>query len=497
MDKGDGVGGAPPLRILIVAAEIFPLAKTGGLADVVSALPKALASLGTDVRLLMPAYPSALDQLAAPAPSVDLGTVLGETVRLVPGRVPDSGLAVWLVDCPPLFRRVGTPYGDSWGNDWSDNARRFALLCHAAGRLALGQAGLVWQPDIVHCHDWHTGLVPLLLHHAVPSRPRTIFTIHNAAFPGKFSFDAMRGLDVPETSFGLDGAEFYGNFSFLKAGIRYADKISTVSPTYAREICTPEYGCGFDGLLRARKQDLVGIMNGIDAERWDPARDPCLRRPYTTADRTGKAACKEALQRELGLAPEADAPLAIFVSRITGQKMADIMLHRLPGVMADKPRLQFALMGQGERHLEAGFRDLAARFPGRAAVHIGYSEEMAHRFHAGGDILLHGSRFEPCGLAQLYAMRYGTVPLVRRVGGLADSVVDAEAGESHGNGFVFDEPSGDAFCSALDRCVSAYEARTPRWHGLQRNGMAADFSWNGSARRYTHLYRETAPRHAA
>jgi starch synthase len=478
----------PQLRVLVVAAEIFPLAKTGGLADVVSALPVALAALGIDVRLMMPAFPSAKDALASVSRPHALGSISSAGVELIEGRTPDSGLPVYLVDCDELYARKGTPYGDEDGIDWADNARRFATLCHAATRVGLGEAGIAWRPDVVHCHDWHTGLVPLLIHFAMPPKPRTVFTIHNAAFPGRFPFAAMRGLGVAAQAFGIDGAEFYGDFSFLKAGIRYADKISTVSPTYAREICTPEFGCGFDGLLRARSADLVGIMNGIDASLWNPASDPHLAQRYSRADCGGKAACKADLQREFGLEQDADAPLAIFVSRITSQKMADVLLHRLPGVLQRKPRLQFALQGRGDRPLESGFRALAERFPGRAGVRIDYSENLAHRLHGGGDLLLHGSRFEPCGLAQLYAMRYGTVPLVRRVGGLADSVIDNDAGDPSANGFVFDAPDGDAMVRALDRCVDAYEAKPGRWQRLQQNAMSADFSWTRSAGKYARLY---------
>ena len=488
---------SPRLRVLVVAAEIFPLAKTGGLADVVSALPVALSHLNLDVRLIMPAYPSAMIAATGAARAATLGNVCGADVRLIEGRIPDSGMPVYLVDCPELFARNGTPYGDEDGNDWPDNPRRFAVLCHVAARLGLGQAGFDWRPDVVHCHDWHTGLVPMMIHFATSPKPRTVFTIHNAAFPGKFSFDAMAGLDVPAAAFGIDGAEFYGDFSFLKAGIRYADKISTVSPTYAREICTPEFGCGFDGLLRARSADLVGIMNGIDASLWNPASDPHLAQRYSRADCGGKAACKADLQREFGLKRDPDAPLAIFVSRITSQKMADVMLHKLPEVLQRKPRLQFALLGRGDRPLESGFRAMADQFPGRATVRIEYSENLAHRLHGGGDILLHGSRFEPCGLAQLYAMRYGTVPLVRRVGGLADSVIDNEAGEQAANGFVFDSPDGDAMVRALDRCVDAYEGKRARWQRLQHNAMSADFSWARSAGKYARLYVDGNPRRAA
>jgi starch synthase len=478
-----------PLKILVVAAEIYPLAKTGGLADVVAALAKSLAELDADIRLLMPAYPSARAQLRAPRLETGLGPVAGSAApSLIAGRMPDTDLPVWLVECPELFSRSGSPYADEHGLDWPDNARRFAALCDAAVRIARGQAGVDWRPEVVHCHDWHAGLVPMWLHFAPPPRPRTVFTIHNAAFAGKFSFDAVRGLGVPPEALGMDGAEFYGDFSFLKAGIRYADRITTVSPTYAREICTPEFGCGLDGLLRARASDLVGIMNGIDSELWNPATDQHLAQRYARADCGGKDACKAELQRSLGLHVDADAPLAIFVSRITHQKMADVLLHRLPELMRRAPRMQFALLGRGDRDLEAGFRQMQAGFRGRAAVRIDYTEPMAHQLHAGGDLLLHGSRFEPCGLVQLYAMRYGTLPVVRRVGGLADSVTDADAAHQAPTGFVFDEPSGGALMSAVERGVATYQSDPARWRALQHNAMSADYGWSGPARDYAALF---------
>ncbi len=482
-------------KVLIVAAEAYPLAKTGGLADVVSALPQALARFDTDVRLLLPAYPSALDQLEAPRTVADLGTIAGAPVSLVAGRT-STGMPVYLVVSAPLYQRGGTPYSDDNGIDWPDNARRFGVLSHAAARVGLGNAGLDWQPDVVHCHDWHAGLTPLLIGFAPHPRPRTVFTIHNAAFAGKFGFDVLGGLDIPTAAMGVDGAEFYGSFSYLKAGIRYADKITTVSPTYAREICTPEFGCGFDGLLRARAGDLVGIMNGIDQELWNPASDVHLAQRYSRADCGGKDACKAQLQAELGLKVDANAPLAVFISRITPQKMADVVLDALPEMMGATPNLQFALLGRGDRDLEAGFQRAAQAYPGRASVRIDYSEQMAHRLHGGGDILVHGSRFEPCGLTQLYAMRYGTLPLVRRVGGLADSVADADAHDdtARGTGYVFDEASRGGLLGALRRCVATYQSSTQRWRQLQHNAMASDFSWRGSAQKYLGLYAsEAAP----
>jgi starch synthase len=477
-------------RVIFAASEIFPLVKTGGLADVCSSLPRALADRGCDIRLLMPAYPQAVDQLAAPRLLVELGTVMGHAdVRVLVGRMPDSGLPVWLVDAP-VFRRRGGPYLDDAGCEWPDNPQRFALFCHVAARLARDGGQLAaWQPDVVHCHDWHTGLVPLLL--AGHDAPRTVFTIHNAAFQGNVPLQAADALHLPAAALGMDGAEFHGQLSLLKAGIRYADRVTTVSPTYARELLGPVHGCGMDGLLRHRADVFSGILNGIDTMLWNPQHNRHLPRSFSAAAPAGKADCKLALQAELGLAISPERPLAIMLSRLTHQKMADTVLQQLPAMLAADPRLQFALHGRGEREYEDGFMALAADWPERVAVRIGYDEPTAHRLHAGADLLLHGSRFEPCGLVQMYAMRYGTVPVVSRVGGLADTVTDPQ-GRTDGTGFVFDGDDGAALRDAVDRALRAFHAEGPAWSRLRRNAMQRDFSWNASARRYAALYGDTA-----
>ena len=471
------------MRVLLVSAEIFPLAKTGGLADVCAALPRALHSLGADVRLLLPGYESALDGVRSPRVAADLGSVLGVApVRLLEGELPDSGLPIWLLDCPSLYRRPGTPYQDAQGADWPDNALRFGVFCHAAARIALGEFPLDWQPQVLHCHDWHTGLAPYLVARASGTRPCTVFTIHNAAFQGCFPLDASERLGLPADVLGVDGMEFYGKLSFLKAAIRYADRLTTVSRSYARELLTPEFGCGLEGLIAARAADFIGILNGIDTELWNPATDSFIARRYTAEDLDGKAACKAELQGLSGMTDDASAPLVAFASRLTTQKMADVALERLPNMLAQHPRMQFVLLGSGEHALEAGFADLARQFHGRLGVHIGYSEAEEHRLHAGADILLHGSRFEPCGLAQMYAMRYGTLPVVRRIGGLADTVTDRE------NGFVFDDASAQAMEKALERSLESYEAQPESWRSLQRHAMKADFAWERPALEYLGVY---------
>ena len=486
------------LQLLFVASEIYPLAKTGGLADVCGSLPQELARLGVDVHLMLPGYPEALDRVSGVHGEVDLGEVLpGLHARLVQGRMPGSGLPVWLVDCPRLYRREGTLYQDPEGRDWDDNALRFALLNHVAARVAAGRTALDWKADIVHANDWHTGMVPLLLAAYGGDRPRSIFTIHNMAFQGLFPLDDARGLGLPEKVLGTDYAEFYGKLSFLKAGIASADMVTTVSPTYAREICTPEYGFGMEGLLQERSGHLLGILNGIDTRIWDPSTDEFLTRHYSSTNLAGKAACKADLQRHLGLQVDREAPLAVSLSRLTHQKMADVLLECLPAMLSRHPRLQVAVHGCGEHAMEEGLASLACAFPGRLSVRLGYQEELEHRMHAGADILLHGSRFEPCGLAQMYAMHYGTIPVVRHVGGLADSVIDAGEPPQRAigsTGFAFDQPSGDAMLSALDRCLDMYHAWPKIWSGMRRLAMAGDFSWARSAREYVKLYVALAPR---
>lgn len=483
-----------PLRMLFVASEIYPLAKTGGLADVCASLPPQLARQGIDIRLLMPGYTGAMKQIFAPQVVADLGEVLpGAPVRLVAGWTPDSGLPIWLIDCPSLFQRPGTVYQDPDGRDWEDNALRFGVLSHVAARLGMGRAGLGWRPDIVHAHDWHTGLVPLLLAQETSAqRPRTVFTIHNAAFQGCFPLESAEQLGLPAAALGSDGIEFYGRVSFLKAGALYADKVTTVSPTYAREIRTPEYGYGLEGVYQSRGRDLTGIMNGIDSTLWDPATDPYLPRTYSPDNMEGKRVCKASLQHHAGLYIDSRAPLVAFVSRLTQQKMADTVLEQLPLILERDPRVQFVLHGRGEHDFEEGFRRLAGQYPGRLAVNIGYEESFAHRLQAGADILLHGSRFEPCGLTQLYAMRYGTIPVVSLVGGLADSVVDAALSDA--TGFVFEEASGASMHDALRRSFELYYCGSlENWNAIQARAMNKDFSWTRSAAKYLQLYAELVP----
>lgn len=477
------------MRVLFTSSEIYPLAKTGGLADVSAALPLALAEIGIDVRLLMPGYPQALGAAANKSIAAELPK---ERARVIAARTPDSGLPIWLLDSPALFDRPGGLYCNENGHDWPDNAQRFALLSHAAVALARGELIPSWQADVVHANDWHTGLIPLLLANGpTQARPASLFTIHNLAYQGFSPSSQFSELGIPPESY--DGVEFYGGLSLLKAGIRHADRITTVSPSYASEILTPEGGWGLDGLLRARARDLTGVLNGVDYRLWEPTRDPHLAASFSWTNLSGKDACKAALQYELGLNTAPDFPLIIYLSRVTEQKMADVVLEALPALM--ERDVQFALLGEGDPSLEASFTDAGQRWPGRIAIRVGYEEPLAHRYQAGADILLHPSRFEPCGLAQLYAFRYGTLPIVRNVGGLADTVVDADADSIRlgtASGFIFGESTAASMLAAVDRALSLYQ-QPGAWRNVQRHVMTLDFGWQKSAEQYAALYCELAP----
>lgn len=482
------------MRVLFVSSEVHPLAKTGGLADVSEALPKALRAHDIDVRLLMPAYPQAKGRLMAQGKPITLKNVLGfDDVALIPGLLPGSELPIWLIDCPRLYDRPGRLYCDPDGKEWHDNALRYALLSHVAARVARAQAPLSWRPDIVHANDWHTGIVPALLSADAASRPAVVFTIHNMAYQGNFPASCLDFIGLSPHLYHPEGVEFHHRVSFLKAGVRYADRITTVSPTYAAEILDPEFGHGLEGVARLRQGDLIGILNGADYSLWDPVNDRHLIERYDRHDISGKKACKAALLKELTLPATSNAPLIAFNSRLAEQKMADVVLEVVPAIVAAGG--QFALLGEGERRFETAFVELARRYPDSVSARIGYDEPAAHRLLAGADILLAPARFEPCGLTQLYAMRYGTVPIVRRTGGLADTVVDATAEALHAGvatGLSFRDVSAAALGEAVRRAIELF-AQPLLWRRLQVAGMHADFSWECSARRYLDLYRSLRP----
>jgi starch synthase len=473
------------MRVLFVASEAFPLAKTGGLGDVAGALPAALAAAGVDVRLLMPAYPAAKAAVAARARRIALGDSLGfGEASLLERRMPDSGVPLWLLDCPALYDRPGGPYLGPDGRDWSDNALRFGLLGRVAALVGAGGLGF-WQPDVVHAHDWQAGLAPAYLAAWRANRVASVFTIHNMQYQGLFGPEALDPLGLPSASFSVAGLEYYGRVSFLKAGLHYSDLITTVSPTYAREIQGPTEGFGLHGLLAFRAADLVGILNGVDYAVWDPRRDVHIDHRYGPDDLEAKAENGTALRRRLGLDAALDRPLAGVVSRFVEQKGIDLLAAALEEIVATG--VQVAALGSGDPLLEKAFVRAAAAHPGAVAVRLGYDEALAHQFMAGCDMLLVPSRFEPCGLTQMYALRYGALPVVRRTGGLADTVTDADADGAQGTGFVFEQPQAAGLATAVRRSVALFR-RPAAWRAVQRRAMAEDFGWARTAGRYVEVY---------
>jgi starch synthase len=481
------------MKVLQVGAEIFPLLKTGGLADVLGALPQALAAQGAEVRLLLPGLPAIADALLHARPVARIGPAFGAAqVTLLRGRMPYTHLPAYVIDAPYLYQRGGGPYQDSRGNEWPDNLQRFGLLGWAAAQLAQGGVDPDWAPQVVHAHDWHAALACAYLHAHPAGAAASVFTIHNLAYQGLFPHDDCALLGLSSRYLSPSALEFHGQLSFMKAGLKFADRITTVSPTYAREIATHEFGVGLEGVIRGRGGDVSGILNGIDTSVWNPAADSALAAPYDAARPDGKARNKAALQQRFGLQAGAEAPLFGLVSRLTAQKGLDLVLAALPDLV--RMGAQLVVQGTGEAGLEAALRDAAAAHPGRVAVHLGYDEPGAHRLVAGADVILVPSRFEPCGLTQMYGLRYGTVPLVRRVGGLADTVRDAgSAGNPapDGNGFVFEAATPQALLDAAWRAIE-WHRQPPAWLALMRRGMAEDLSWDGPAQRYLGLYARLA-----
>jgi starch synthase len=479
--------------VLSVASEVFPLAKTGGLADVAGALPPALAAEGVAVRTLLPGYPGVLAKLGEAGAVHAWPALQGGPARLLAARA--AGLDLLVLDAPHLFGRPGNPYVDATGAEWPDNAQRFAALARAAADLGRG-ALPGFAPDIVHAHDWQAGLAPAYLHYDGGPRPRTVMTVHNIAFQGQFPATLLAALGLPPHAWAMDGVEYYGTIGFLKAGIALADRLTTVSPRYAMEIRTPEFGMGLDGLLRARAASLTGILNGIDTAHWDPAADPHLAATFDARRLAGRAANKAAVQERFSLAPRRDAPLFGVVSRLTWQKGMDVLLDTVPDLVALGGQL--ALIGSGEAALEAGFLAAAAAHPGSVGVVAGFDEATAHLVQGGADALLVPSRFEPCGLTQLCALRYGAVPVVARVGGLADTVIDANEMAlvaSAGNGLQFSPVTREALALTLERAVALWRD-SATWRKLQQHAMAADVGWKRPARQYAALFRELASRPA-
>jgi starch synthase len=477
------------MRILHVAAELFPYVKVGGLADVMAALPAAQRALGADARVLAPAFPALLAGIEDLEPAGPVAGLPGAGAgRLLLGR-SGSGVPVYLLDCPALFDRPGGPYEER-----GDGHLKFAALAWAGARLGLdGDAG-GWTPDVVQAHDWQAGLTPAYLALAQRARPRTVATIHNLAYQGLYPRSLLGAVNLPPSCFHPDGVEFYGQINFLKAGVAYADRITTVSPTYAREIQRPESGAGLDGLLVHRSRDLKGILNGVDYQVWDPAASPHLPYHYETRRLSARKINKNLLQREAGLDEAPGDPLFAVVSRLAEQKGLDLVLENIAYLI--QLSAQLLVLGTGDPRLEAGFRAAAQAHPGRVASLLGFDEGMAHRILGGADVVLVPSRQEPCGLTQLYALRYGALPLVRRTGGLADTVVDANAQsmlDSTATGFVFQEPSSWILGETIGRACQVYRREPRAWVRIQRQAMAKVFGWRESAQEYLDLYAHLAP----
>jgi len=477
------------IRVLSVASEAVPLAKTGGLADVVGALPAALAPHGVAMTTLLPGYPAVMAALRRGKVLHRYERLLGEPARLVAGKL--GGQPLIALDAPGFFAREGGPYGDAAGRDWPDNWRRFAALGRATADLA---GGLVKAArfDLVHAHDWQAGLAPAYLRFAPLAMDRavpSVMTVHNMAFQGFYDAAVFRSLELPRAAWSIDGVESYGGVGFLKAGMQAASAITTVSPTYAREIRLAEFGMGLEGLVQSRGDRVHGIVNGIDIGEWNPAHDPALARSYTASTLTRRAANKRALEAEFGLV-EDDGPLFVVISRLTWQKGMDVLPEVLDHLVGSGGRL--ALLGSGDAAIVAALEAAAARHPGRIGLRIGYDEALSHRMQGGGDAILVPSRFEPCGLTQLYGLAYGCVPVVARTGGLADTVIDAnpaalDAGVA--TGVQFGGVSYPGLVAAIDRTMQLW--RDPAtWRQVQRNGMKADFSWSRSGAAYAALYRE-------
>jgi starch synthase len=474
-------------KILFVTSEAHPLIKTGGLADVSGSLPKALAELGVDVRLIMPNYRAIKTTEEIYYKSTV--RVNNTDVNILETRLPGTQVIVWLVDYPEFFDFPGNPYVDEQGNAWANTAERFALFCRIAVEVAMNRSYLEWTPDIIHCNDWQSGLVPALLS-LEASRPATVFTIHNMAYQGIFPKTTEASLNLPKSLWNPDGIEFNGMLSFIKGGLAYADRITTVSPTYAQEIQTADFGYGLEGLLSHRKEVLTGIINGIDANQWDPETDAYISERYNISTLNKKQLNKTALQNKHSLPVDNSIPVIALVSRLVEQKGIDLVLECLPEMLTLP--LQFFLLGNGNKSFEQQLSLFAETYPDKIAITIGYDEALAHLLEAGADIFLMPSRFEPCGLNQLYSQRYATVPIVRKTGGLADTVVDTlpeTLSKNTATGFVFNEATSGALMETIKRALIVY-SQPKTWKQLQTTGMKKDYSWTKSAKEYMALYEQ-------
>jgi starch synthase len=475
------------IRALSVASEIYPIIKTGGLADVVGALPTALKAEGVEVRTIVPGFPGVMRALGTAQEALYYPNLHGGPARLLSG---SSGeLDMFVIDAPHLYARPGNPYVTPDGKDWPDNAARFAALGRVAADIGLG-AVPSFVPDIVHAHDWQAGLTHAYLRYSERSGPTTVMTVHNLAYQGQFPRDMLSALGLPPESFTIDGVEYYGAIGFLKAGLVFADRITTVSPTYAAEIQSPEEGMGLDGLLRARAGQLSGILNGIDTSVWNPATDPQIASTFSSEELEKRLANKVGLQRRLGLRIAPDAFLLGVISRMSWQKGLDLLLANLSAITSDG--MQLAILGSGDLDLQSHYKAAAGSNPDQISASIGYDENLAHQIQAGVDALVVPSRFEPCGLTQLCALRYGAVPIVSRVGGLADTVIDADEAAIAGGtatGVQFAPVTLENLADAIRRASALFHDK-PAWRNMQQAGMSVDVSWRNSARQYARLYRQ-------
>ncbi|MCG8488406.1 MAG: glycogen synthase GlgA [Chromatiales bacterium] len=475
------------MKILYASSEVAPLIKTGGLADVAGSLPAALNHIGMDCRLIVPGYPQVIAKADKLQKVADL-QLDGGGVTLLMGECGPHQVPLYVVDAPRWFDRPGNPYLTPEGYNWPDNADRFMLFCQAAVSVALDRAGLDWQPEIVHANDWQTGLIAPLLQ-PEEQRPATLFTIHNLAYQGLFDWPTFLRLGLDKSLWTHHALEFHDQLSFIKGGIALSDRVNTVSPTYAEEIKTAEFGYGLEGLLQHRASHFSGILNGIDYHQWDPLNDPHIDTPYSIDNFPAKRSNKLALQREFGLPEDEYIPLFGYIGRLVDQKGVDLILQVLPGIMDSGAQL--VLLGSGDHSLQSALEKISNRYHSRVGITIGYDEGLSHRIEAGSDCFLMPSRFEPCGLNQMYSLRYGTVPIVRRTGGLADSVVDVTPhtlANGTATGFVFDNADGNSLWGAIEHAINFYRRSGSDWDILAMTGMQQDLSWEASAQHYLELY---------
>ncbi len=481
------------MKVLYAVSEVYPLIKTGGLADVAGALPIALQQQGVDIRVILPAYGGVVNQLehivAHPALKINVGAE-SFTVRLLEARLPESEVTLWLVENSRLFERHGGPYGPHAGADWEDNALRFTLFSHVVVAVAHDWCDLQWRADLVHCNDWQGGLIPGLLSQHQPRIP-TLMTIHNMAYQGMYEKTVFDTLGLPDLFWSMHGYEFHGRFSFLKGGLLYADWINAVSPTYAEEIQTPAFGHGLEAVLQHRRQQLSGIVNGIDEQAWNPQRDPLIECNYDVLNLEQKQVNRLYLGEAFDLwGWDRSEPLFGFVGRLVEQKGVDLILHAIPELLS-RSHAAFILLGTGDPGLEQWLRELKVQFPGRIGIWIGYEEGVAHQIEAGVDCFLMPSRFEPCGLNQLYSLRYGTPPIAHATGGLVDTIIPAsEENLQHNraNGFLFTEPTTEGLVGAVEQARRLYHHNPEQFRQLQLNGMQRDSGWNQSATEYRACY---------